>query len=80
MNGKDYIATETLWSKRDGRIVIAAKPGETCERVTPTSLPFLLKRGHIAAVTPKADAPASEPSTTDGEAVPTRRRAPRRSE
>lgn len=54
MNGADYVATVRLSNKAD---VTLAAPGETCERVSPASLPWLLEQGWIA---PAADAAAAE--------------------
>jgi hypothetical protein len=50
MNGADYIATTPLYGKKnhfyqqDG---VVAEVGETCERVDPDSLPWLIDQGLI---------------------------------
>jgi hypothetical protein len=47
MTGKDYVARTTLWN-RAGDVV--AEVGETCERVDPNSLGWLLADGHITPI------------------------------
>jgi hypothetical protein len=53
LNGKDYVARQTLTGK-PGRFYpeagVVAMPGDTCERVDPKSLPWLLEQGLIAPV------------------------------
>ena len=50
MNGADYIAVSELYGKKgrfyatDGVVVV---PGESCERVDPESLAWLLEQGYI---------------------------------
>jgi hypothetical protein len=51
MNGADYIAVVRLTGK-SGKDVKAA-PGETCEKVDPRSLPWLVEQGLIV---PKPEA------------------------
>lgn len=45
MTGADYIATARLSTKADETL---AEPGQTCELVPETSLPWLLEQGLIA--------------------------------
>ena len=66
MTGKDYVAKTTIWNK-EGEIV--ADIGQTCERVAPESLGWLLAGGHIGAVEPKTPAPAPVAASTPS--VPT---------
>jgi hypothetical protein len=44
MNGAEYVALVEL-TQKDGSVVAA--PGETCERVNPKSLGWLLDGGYI---------------------------------
>lgn len=60
MNGADYIATVRLSDKGDDTL---AAPGESCDRVPPASLPWLLEQGLIVT----APAAADEPEELDGE-------------
>lgn len=50
MKGADYIALRRLSTKDDRTL---AMPGETCERVPESSLPWLLASGKIAPAPPK---------------------------
>ena len=56
LDGSDYVCVRgTLRSKvPDGSggftLVVAAAEGETCERVNPASLPWLLEQGYIEPV------------------------------
>ena len=66
MNGRAYVARTTIWNRR-GEVVAAV--GETCERVDPGSLPWLLQFGHVqldpdprAAVPPLEATPGAEGS------------------
>lgn len=52
MNGKDYVARVALTDKA-GQVVAAE--GETCERVSASSLPWLIEQGLIV---PAKAAPA----------------------
>lgn len=52
MDGNDYVATVRLSTLADDTL---AEPGESCARVDPASLPWLLEQGLIApAPAPKA--------------------------
>lgn len=51
LDGRAYVAGTRL-TARDG--VVLAAPGDTCERVNPASLPWLLERGHIAPAVEQA--------------------------
>lgn len=46
MNGTDYIAAAQLTDKSGD---VLAAPGEACDRVPATSLPWLLEQGYIVA-------------------------------
>jgi hypothetical protein len=48
MKGSDYVAVKTLWT-REG---LVAAPGERCDRVPVSSLPWLLEQGKIAPAEP----------------------------
>lgn len=52
MNGADYIA-KTRLSTRDDQTL--ALPGDTCDRVPPDSLPWLLASGHIEPAATRAE-------------------------
>lgn len=65
MNGADYIALGELVDRTKGMAVVAA-PGETCERVNPVSLPWLLAQGYIALAPP---APIQEALPADDAAA-----------
>ena len=45
MTGKDYVAKTTIWNAKNE---VVADIGQTCERVAPESLGWLLAGGHIA--------------------------------
>jgi hypothetical protein len=47
LDGRQYIARTRLFTKSASGLVVAAEPGESCERVTPSSLAWLLEQGHI---------------------------------
>ena len=49
MNGKDYVAVVRLSAKDDRTL---AAPGESCERVDPKSLGWLLEQGLIVPAPP----------------------------
>jgi hypothetical protein len=59
MKGADYVATERLTNRAGA--VVAAK-GETCERVDPKSLPWLLDGGHIAPKPTRAKTSKQQPN------------------
>jgi hypothetical protein len=47
LNGKYFVSVGELVELRNGCIVVVAAPGETCERVDPSSLPWLYEQGAI---------------------------------
>jgi hypothetical protein len=59
MNGADYVAQVELYDKERDELV--AVPGETCERVNPTSLGWLAEQRLIVHQT---EAPAEPVSPT----------------
>ena len=65
MTGKDYVAKTPIWNAEN---VIVADIGETCERVAPESLGWLLAGGHIAL----APARPAAPVKANGVAAPAR--------
>lgn len=68
LNGKDYISVGELVERHDdGRITVVATPGETCERVNPRSLGWLLEQHAIVPVEPRGD--VVPPMLTPGEVV-----------
>lgn len=48
MDGKRYIANASLYGKDDPEAIV--NPGETCEKVNPSSLPWLLEQGYIRPI------------------------------
>lgn len=69
MDGQQYCALRTLSARAaDGRLVVVAKAGETCEKVAPASLPWLLEQGCIVAIDALPTGPAG-PDHDDDEAV-----------
>jgi hypothetical protein len=65
LNGADYVATVRLTNKAGD--LVFADAGETCERVPPRSLPWLLEGGQIQPVehTMPADAATSPVASRD---------------
>lgn len=61
MNGADYVAVVNLYGPPPEHEV-RARPGETCERVDPLSLGWLLEGGYIR--------PGEAPSFHDGYFAP----------
>jgi hypothetical protein len=57
MNGADYVALQRI-SRGATEDETLAEPGQTCERIGPEDLEWLLKGGHIAPV--KQPAPPGE--------------------
>jgi hypothetical protein len=70
-DGRQYIATQRLYRKSgDGKLFVVAEPGETCERVSPQSLGWLLAQGRIvAAPSAPADDPTEAPAVSPGRRV-----------
>lgn len=47
-SGANFVAQETLYARTDdGSFVVVAHPGETCEKVNPASLEWLIAQGRI---------------------------------
>jgi hypothetical protein len=55
--GADFVARTTI-TNAAGEVMAA--PGESCARVNPVSLPWLLRDGHIAPWPEPVSSPAAE--------------------
>lgn len=62
MNGADYVATVRLSTKEN---LTLAEPGQTCERVSASSLGWLAEQGLIVSIAPVTDDPVQAEQDVD---------------